>query len=234
VTFGTDVFFIRDLFGNRMNTIFKFYYQVWVIWGVVAGYGLWWLYTRRFSRRRPGGYLLGAALLTLVAAGAVFPQRTTWRALTQGERVGLLGTTRRDNTPAGAASIAWLRANAPDGSVVLEGVGDSYDVEGSGAAQVSASSGLPTVLGWPWHEVQWRNGDADLLRMVDERKADVDVIYATADANQARPLLEKYKVRYVYVGGLELARYGPESMAKFAALGQAVFQQDNVTIYQLP
>jgi uncharacterized membrane protein len=70
--------------------------------------------------------------------------------------------------------------------------------------------------------------------MVDERKADVDVIYATADANQARPLLEKYKVRYVYVGGLELARYGPESMAKFAALGQAVFQQDNVTIYQLP
>jgi uncharacterized membrane protein len=157
-----------------------------------------------------------------------------WRALAEGERVGLNGTTRRDNTPAGAASIAWLRANAPDGSVVLEAVGGSYDVESTGAAQVSASSGLPTVLGWPWHEVQWRNGDAQLLQQLQEREADIDTIYATADVDQARALLEKYKVRYVYVGGLERSRYGPESIAKFAALGQAVFQQDDVTIYQLP
>ena len=234
IAFGTDIIYIRDGFGNRMNTIFKFYYQVWLIWGVIAAFGLWWLYTRRFSLRRPGGYLLGAALVALVAAGAVFPQHMAWRALAEGERTGLLGVTRRDNTPASAASIAWLRANAPDGSVVLEAVGNSYDVEGSGAAQVSAASGLPTVLGWPGHESQWRNGDAKLLDELQVRQYDIDAIYSATDANQARTLLEKYKVRYVYVGAYERTKYTPEGLAKFAALGTPAFQQDDVTIYQIP
>ncbi|MBC8074847.1 MAG: hypothetical protein H7Y32_02125, partial [Chloroflexales bacterium] len=165
------------------------------------------------------------------------PQRMAWRALAEGVRVGLNGHTERERTPAGLASIAWLRANAPDGSVVLEAVGTgggSYDTQREGAAQVSASSGLPTVLGWVGHELQWRNGDATLLDQLKQREADVDAIYATPDASQARPLLEKYKVRYVYVGSFERARYSPESIAKFAALGTAAFQQDDITIYQLP
>ena len=32
---------INDVFGNRMNTLFKFYYQIWILWGLAAGYGLW-------------------------------------------------------------------------------------------------------------------------------------------------------------------------------------------------
>ncbi len=36
---GPEFFFLRDQFGNRMNTIFKFYYQAWLMWGVVAAFG---------------------------------------------------------------------------------------------------------------------------------------------------------------------------------------------------
>src|SRR3712207_9440950 len=40
VVFGTEEIYLRDVFeGNmpRMNTLFKFYYQVWMLWGTVAG-----------------------------------------------------------------------------------------------------------------------------------------------------------------------------------------------------
>ena len=32
--------FLRDLFVNRMNTIFKFYYQAWLMWSLVAAFGV--------------------------------------------------------------------------------------------------------------------------------------------------------------------------------------------------
>src|SRR5207302_1475896 len=33
--------YLRDVFGNRMNTLFKFYYQMWVLWGLAAASGVW-------------------------------------------------------------------------------------------------------------------------------------------------------------------------------------------------
>ncbi|HEU5102604.1 MAG TPA: DUF2298 domain-containing protein, partial [Roseiflexaceae bacterium] len=38
ICFGTELVYIRDVFESRMNTIFKFYYQAWLIWSVLAGY----------------------------------------------------------------------------------------------------------------------------------------------------------------------------------------------------
>jgi hypothetical protein len=34
-----ELFYLRDQFGWRINTIFKFYYQAWLLWGVAAAYG---------------------------------------------------------------------------------------------------------------------------------------------------------------------------------------------------
>ena len=47
ICFGTELVYIRDVFEMRMNTIFKFYYQAWLIWGVLAGYAAWWLFGGR-------------------------------------------------------------------------------------------------------------------------------------------------------------------------------------------
>ncbi len=49
VLFGTDVVYLRDAFEGsspRMNTLFKFYYQVWLLWGTFAGFALWLLLQR--------------------------------------------------------------------------------------------------------------------------------------------------------------------------------------------
>ena len=68
-------------------------------------------------------------------------------------------------------------------SVVLEANGDSY----SGFERVSASTGLPTILGWYVHEWLWRNNTDDL----NVKRDDVETIYTGTDQNQIQSLLRE-------------------------------------------
>jgi YYY domain-containing protein len=245
ICFGTEIVYIRDVFESRMNTIFKFYYQAWLIWGVLAGYALWWLFARRttdHSTSSPrvahlASGILAALFCALLAGALVYPWLTAGKAFREGQAVGLHGTTPRERTPAGAAAIAWLRAHVPSNAVVLEAAGESsyeaYDGRGLGIGGVSASTGLATVIGWAGHERQWRGGDPSVYAQIEQRYHDVTAIYSTTDVAQARELLARYAVDYIYVGAAERALYPPEGLAKLAQLGTPVFQQDEVTIYQV-
>ena len=79
--------------------------------------------------------------------------------------------------PDEAAAILWL-SSAPDG-VVAEAVGGSYSDYG----RVSVYTGLPAVLGWPGHEVQWR-GTADPQ---GSRQDDIKILYESARLGQRPP-----------------------------------------------
>jgi YYY domain-containing protein len=248
IVFGTEIIYIRDVFSTRMNTIFKFYYQVWLLWGTLAPFALWHILARTGGLRRAVGVGVAAIFALLLAGAGVYPALTL-RDLGRGELIGLEAPTPREQTDGGKAAIAWLRSRAAPGSVILEAAqilnaqgvaegaaapicGGSYN--GDGFAGVSAASGLPTVLGWKGHEEQWRGGDPTAAAQLQPRCNDVYQIYSTTDAGQARDLLAKYSVRYVYVGGLERRDYAPESLAKFDQIGTpASFGDGDVTIYTL-
>lgn len=155
IAFGTEIIYIRDVFENRMNTIFKFYYQLWLIWGALASYALWalWQHTQApqpatgdtpiddnpnqggegslplptaSPRNRPIGALIASILFVpLLAGAAVYPWQTLSRLYGEGVQIGLNGTTPRERNPDGAAAIAWLRQNAPGNAVILEAVEDT-------------------------------------------------------------------------------------------------------------
>ncbi len=249
ICFGTELVYIRDVFESRMNTIFKFYYQAWLIWGVLAGYAVWWLVAVFFrtenqelrTKRRQlwhagSRFLVLGSLMIFVAllAGAlVYPWLTAGKTFRDDQRIGLDGKTPPEHTPEGAAAIAWLRDNAAGDAVVLEAVGDDYDGRGIGANAVSASTGRATVLGWPGHEQQWRGGDPLSYAQIEPRKADVTEIYSGTDTLKAAELLKKYKVGYIYVGVAEQATYPQLDPNKLAQLGEQAFQQGNVTIYRV-
>ena len=94
-------------------------------------------------------------------------------------------------------------------------------------------TGLPSVIGWQWHQEQQRWGYA---YEVGRRISDVERIYSTHDSEAALELMRKYGVEYVYLGHLERI-YFPGGMDKFKdGLGGAlekVFDNGDTAIYRV-
>ena len=67
---GPEFLYLRDQFGTRINTVFKFYYQAWMLWSLAVSYGIVIL----IQNLRPGWnftFRVGLALLLLV--GLTYP-----------------------------------------------------------------------------------------------------------------------------------------------------------------
>ena len=101
------------------------------------------------------------------------------------------------------------------------------------ANRVSIYTGLPTVLGWDWHQTQQRH---DYRWEVQRRRAAVNEFYTTRDVERAREFLDEFKVKYVYVGELERGAYPSSGIAKFDNMPELnlrlVFEQGPVKIYE--
>ena len=213
----------------RMNTLFKFYYQVWLLWGTLAGYAIWVL----LRRPRLSTLLWLAPFAVLLAGALVYPFLAPARG--QIERT-LDGTAfiARDR-PADAAAIDWIRRNVPGDAVVLQApLTDSYIAN---HAIIATATGRPTLLGWRGHEGQWRGGQPEVSAKFDERLNDATTIYTTTDDGQARQLLDKYEIDYVYVGPLEqqfVAEKGapPEALAKFARFMDVAWSTQEAILYK--
>lgn len=201
LVFVPELFYLRDVFENRMNTVFKFYYQAWQILGIastllllVCADGIALPIGGR-TRLRP---LLPLACL-LLAFSLLYPY-TGVRARASGGYQGLDGAEfLRSSDPDAYAAAAWLRERSAPGDVVLEATGDAYSLYG----RLATFSGRPTVLGWANHEQQWRVGQPELLREIADRTTDVHALYSPGSPTKKRSLLQKYGVRYVLYGAQE-------------------------------
>jgi len=221
---------LRDQFGWRINTIFKFYYQAWLLWAI--GGCLWQRRAADFAVTPLGDALPGwvgdgpAGGLTYTTL-SVCPRRMAFAPSRDSRSMALPYLDRQ--YPDDAAAARWLWTAAP--GVVAESVGGSY----SEYARVATWSGLPNVLGWPGHESQWRGG----AREMGSRQADLERLYCTRSWEEAQQILRKYNIRYVYIGNLERSSNAPNqgscpsglSEDKFWQNLQQAFQGGSVTIY---
>ncbi len=224
LTLAVEFVYLRDVFGTRMNTVFKFYFQAWVLWGIGGAYGL--------ARLLKEGRLWAVATaLLLVGGGLVYPALAIpARAREYDSPPTLDGAAYLYQTQApDFAAIAWLNENVEGTPVILEAPADhyrAYAYEG----RVSAFTGLPTVLGWGGHEHQWRGNYDEPAR----REPDIEQLYATTSPTEALTLLERYGIRYVYIGPVEQSRYPAAGLAKFAQLMELVYDANGVKIYHIP
>jgi len=219
-----EFLYLRDQFGTRMNTIFKFYYQAWLLWSLAAAFGTALLLQHL---RGVAAWAFRLGLAALLFASLTYPLLSV--ANKTGNFKPFLGWTlddfqriRRAN-PDEAAAIEWLIA-APEG-VVAEAIGGSYTAYG----RISTYSGLPTVLGWPGHESQWRGGSAEQ----GSRQEDIALLYTTPDWQTAAAIIRKYNLRYIYIGALERGTYRLQE-EKFDLHLRRAFQQGQATIYEVP
>jgi len=196
LTYGTELLFLGDLFGTRMNTLFKFYYQAWWLLGTVAVVAL--------ARLCDAGHWQrGVATVT----GLLWALLCTYPLLTmppRPERWTLDAVA--DLTPAEADAVVWLGQQAEPGDVLLAAPGVTY---APASVRLSSLTGVPMLLGWPDHERQWgRSGP-----LLAEREGDVDQAYLTADGELLAALLQRYGVRWVALGPQERQRYGDQALA---------------------
>jgi len=226
-----EVVFLRDPYGtelHRMNTIFKLYFQAWLLLAIA----LPGLTSDLLARLRYAGRtLLVVCLLLGLAASLCYPAAaiyTRWPPSDPGaSSLDGLAYLRRDH-PSDAAAIRWLGREASGLPVVLEATGDPY----SYFARVSANTGLPTVLGWGNHESVWRGVDA----RIGERARDVGRLYAETDLDQVRALLRRYRVRWVFIGDLEHERYPAAGLDKFAShpeLFESAYRSGSTEVFRV-
>jgi YYY domain-containing protein len=235
-----EFFFIGDTFGTRMNTVFKFYYQAWTLVAIASAYLVYQLINpnspiaNRQSQsaiRNPQfairvTWLLFFVLLfsaTLLYPIAAFATQTNGL---QNEPF-LDGMENLQRYRSGDhAAIAWLQANAPLDAVIVEAVGGDYSEYG----RVAARTGIPSVLNWGGHQLQWRGNGDEAAR----REPDVRDIYTSLDAKRVGELLRKYNVTYIVVGGLERDKYGAAfPFTRFTNLVEKVFDEKGTAIWRV-
>ncbi len=232
LTLGPEFLFLRDMFGYRINTIFKFYFLAWLMWGVAAAYATVILWSRLRSAWR---YVFLAVMILIIGLCLLYPTMGLWTKTNKfnPDTWTLDGTYFFGNSlPDEAAAIDWL--NEAEMGVVAEAVGGSFTDYG----RVSSQTGYPTVLGWEFHEIQWR-GDTSLL---GSRKADIERLYCSPNWDEAQHIISQYDIRYIFVGAKERGTFVAGSANctsglsedKFARNLPIAFQQGSVVIYKIP
>ena len=236
---GSEFLFIRDFFNNRGNTVFKLYYQAWMLLAAASAFAVYyWLSTirNRSGLRATFSYVWAAAFVLLLIGSLYYPlaaAKTKPETPQIGRTLDGLSFVRQYN-PAEYDAIAWLKQNAPPDAAIVEAVGEWSDW-----GLISRSTGLPTIVNWLGHQKQWRGGweqfdavEIDASRALrdkyfDDRTAEVERIYTTLDPAEAQVILYKYDIDYVYIGRRERDKYGIDGIPKFDAFADMVFTDPN-------
>jgi len=262
VALGCEMFFLNDVFNKRMNTLFKFYYQLWLIFGLLAAYAAWWVGGRVFGyarewreeRARPNP-ALGAATAVwavgfsfLVLLAAIYPMVNIRTRLLDNGAISRDGKAvsrplSLDSWAEFAGKIGiggdlqamdWLRANTPGDATILEANPDQeYQLANGG--RVSSYTGRPAVLAWQGHERQWHKGDDITNKAIDQRLTDVKLFYTMTGAGPVQSVVDKYKVDYVFYGSAEKALdAGGKTQQALDSLYTRAYSGPGVVIYATP
>jgi YYY domain-containing protein len=216
--------YLRDQFGYRINTVFKFYYQAWLLWSLVAAFGVGYLlqHLRGFA-----DVLVRVLVAVVIFCGLLYPvfglmTKTNNFKPAFGYNLDDFARVQRENAD-DAAGITFLQTQ-PEG-VIAEAIGGSYSYYG----RVATYTGYPTVLGWPGHESQWRGGS----ELQGTRQADINTLYITARWDEAQAIIDRYNIRYIFIGNLERT-FMRVNEDKFTLYLTPIFQQGSTVIYEVP
>lgn len=224
LTYGVEFVYIRDTFGTRMNTVFKFYYQAWILMAVASAYALYYINTRAATALR---IVTQVVTVILVLGGLVYPlfaipsKANNFQGDPSLDGARFVALYRPDE----AAVIDWLKENAAPDAVIVEAPGGSY----TDFNTISAHSGRATLLGWGGHELQWRGS----YELPGQREPVIEMIYQNQDAAGIRQAVADYDIDYLIVGPRETAKYKipPNRQNAFLILWSPVFEQGGYTVY---
>jgi uncharacterized membrane protein len=228
---GVEFVFLRDFLGGgpyyRMNTLFKFYTQVWVMLGMAAAFMMVSVYRLLWALTLGEGTgslrWTAANLGWQVILGVLLVAALTYPAL---------GTTTRvrdrfdDSPPVGTLdgmaymtagtlmwpqdnpmrleydyqAIRWLQEHVQGTPILAEAMVGYYR---EGGMRVSAYTGLPMPIGH-LHQNEQRWPD-----QVSQREVRYMEFWNTSSPERAWQVIQELDISYIYIGQLELTLYNP-------------------------
>ena len=220
-----EVVYLKDTFNDRMNTIFKFYYEDWLLFSV-AGSAAAHEVTRKLAASG-WRWAWRAVVGLLCLAAAVYPAASFYSKAGEFRPAWTLDGSAfmRVSDPSDYAAITWLNNHVRGDAVLAEATGDEY----SNFARFGTFTGLESILGWAGHELQWRG--AWVQQPV--RIADLAQLYTSTNPDEVKNLLRRYNVSYVVVGPLERQKYGNRAFTLFERFGTVAFQDAGTTVYHI-
>ena len=252
VLLGLEFFFLRDFLGGgdhyRMNTLFKFFIQVWVMFGITAAVVVvqLWQWSQRWTFFRQ--FIWQGAVLILLMATLIYPIFGTRTRVddrfpshqnrpAQGTLDGLAYmTVGVFEWPAGSPielkydyqAIRWLQDNVPGTPIIAEAKIGYYR---EGGMRVAAYTGLPSILGG-LHQNEQRPAS-----QIGERDFVVNEFWATPSPDRVKALIDELNISYIYIGQVERITYGNQVDDKFEQLYQQghlelVFENEKTKIYR--
>lgn len=198
-----EFLFLQDAFGPlaRMNTVFKFHYQAWVLLAVAGSTAI--VMTIR-ERRRISDLLATGFVGAMLAVGLLYPVSALGGKAAGTSQPPSLNALRdlQGFEPARAAAVGWIRAYTDPQTVIVEAPGISYRPETS---WISGLTGRPTLMGWQGHEAQWR-GRAFAAQAAGRVEA-LEGMYARHGIDTVVALMHDWNVEFLLLGPAEEARF---------------------------
>jgi uncharacterized membrane protein len=215
-----EVIYVKDIYGityHRANTMFKFTYQAFIMFALVAGF----CYIRIISGINKVFLkaVTSVVLTVMIILPMVYPFlaiKGYYGSIGYSNYKGLDGLRFMETKFTDDYYVVrWLNEHVSGQEVVLEASGNDF----SNYNIISMATGLPTILGWSGHEWLWRGG----AEIPTQRAAEVQNIYESPEDTVTKSLIQKYNVAYIVIGSLERDKFKNIKEDKLLKLGTAVF-----------
>jgi len=227
---------------GRLNTVFKTYADVWILWAVGAGAAL--AHLVDVDRELPDLALTGEYWRTglQMLAVVLVVSTSAYGALALSDHFSASGGFYNDpenpgldalrfaeeRHPTEAQAIAWFDAEVEGQPNMVSKPGT--DMYGWDANPVASLTGVPTLAGWS-HEIGYR-GRAVYSTRVDHANA----IY-TASPERRAYYLRAYDIEYIYVGPAEVGAYGSGELETFDSMSGVTLERQwadgDVRVYRV-
>ncbi|HQN69603.1 MAG TPA: DUF2298 domain-containing protein, partial [Anaerolineaceae bacterium] len=231
---------------GRMNVVFKLYMQAWLLINLATASGLAIVLRKQKRWTKRIQALVQIPLIILLMSATLFPILATRDKAT--DRMSYVAPHTLDGMEYMQSSfyyldgiqmdlsqdyraIKWMQENVKGSPVILEG----QTLEYSWGNRFTIYTGLPSVVGWNYHQRQQRALWAN--NAVWDRVNSVNEFYLTIDQGYVENYLEQHDIRYIVLGQLERIRYYGDGLQKFSALEgvlwDVVYQDGDTIIYKV-
>ncbi len=241
LTLVPEFVYLRDNFGTRINTIFKFYYQAWIAFSLASAYGIYSVLLDK-NTPRPGivtRMIFGSIIFLIFIMGLSYPILGIHaRAMVE---TGRFSSAPEDLRPLTLDGGARMPLNNDDYQAVMclsNIVGNRQDVimveavqhaYRSYYARAAAITGIPALLGWENHQRQWRG--TTYSEIAGTRAQDIERLYNDLRWDIALEIINRYGIDYIVYGATERQQYEPAGEEKFMDYLAVVCEFGDARVY---